>query len=154
MIRRLEPHEWELLRELRLEALACEPRAFGATYAESATRGAEAWRGWATSGRCFVAELDGRPVGLGSWYEDEDGHAILVSMYIRAEARSLGLGAALVEAICSAAREAAHERISLGVTEGSAARRLYERCGFAATGKRYRLRDGSEHFAESMARTL
>jgi GNAT superfamily N-acetyltransferase len=154
MIRRLEPDQWELLRELRLEMLEREPQAYGGTYAREAPRDEGAWRRWAEGGTCFVAELDGEPAGLASWYADDEGRAILVSMYVRAKARGNGLGAALVDAVCAAAQTAGHDRIGLGVTEGSPARRLYERCGFVATGGTYPLRDDTDLVAESMSRAL
>jgi GNAT superfamily N-acetyltransferase len=154
MVPRPRAEEWAVLRELRLEALAAVPDAFGSTLERERRRPEAAWQEWAASGRCFVAEVDGAPSGLASWFVDDEGRAILVSMYVRPGARGHGLGASLVEAVCAAARDGGHTWVGLGVTEGSAARRLYERCGFVATGTRFPLRDGSKLFAEAMTRAL
>jgi GNAT superfamily N-acetyltransferase len=153
-VRRLQSSEWQTLRGLRLEALETEPDAFGSTYAAEVEKPDAASQEWA--GRsCWVAEQEGRPVGIASWFaREEDGQAILISMYVRPEARGRSLGAELVEAVCAHARGHGHRRIGLGVTVGSAAKRLYERCGFVATGGRYPLRDDSPLEAESMARDL
>jgi GNAT superfamily N-acetyltransferase len=154
MIRRLEPDEWEALRELRLEALEREPDAFGSLYAAEVERPAESWQEWAARD-VWVAEEDGRLLGLASWFvRDEDGLPILISMYVRPEARGRSLGAQLVEAVCGDVRGHGHERIGLGVTVGSPAKRFYERCGFVATGARHPLRDGSSLEAEAMEREL
>jgi GNAT superfamily N-acetyltransferase len=141
------------LRALRLEALETEPDAFGSTLAEAARRDDAWWRDWARW-RWWVAELEGRKVGIASWFVHDDGLAILIAMYVQPAARGRGLGRELVEAVCQDARVAGHSRIGLGVTVGSPAKRLYERCGFVATGSRYTLHDGSPLEAESMIRQL
>jgi GNAT superfamily N-acetyltransferase len=154
VIRRLASEEWEALREIRLEALEREPEAFGSTFAREQHKPAAEWQEWA--GRsCWVADEDGRLLGLASWFvRSEDGLAILIAMYVRAEARGRSLGTQLVEAVCADARQHGHRRIVLGVTIGSTARRLYERCDFVPTGARHQLRDGSPLEAEVMVREL
>jgi GNAT superfamily N-acetyltransferase len=154
MVRRLAPGEWELLRALRLEGLEREPDAFGSTLDSSAGHDDAYWQEWAGRAVWWVAEADGVPVGIASWRIAEGSRAILIGMYVRAEARGHGLGAALVEAVCADVRAAGHARIGLGVRAGSPARRLYERCGFALTGTGYPLRDGSPLEADAMVRLL
>ena len=41
---RLTPDDWEVHRDLRLEALATDPEAFGATYADNAAYDEATWR--------------------------------------------------------------------------------------------------------------
>src|SRR6266536_827351 len=87
-IRDLEPHEWALIRELRLRALADSPDA-------------------------------------------------VAGMWVEAEARGRGVGRALLESVIGWARSLALDRLELWVTEGNgSAMRLYERAGFADTGRR------------------
>ena len=152
-IRRLDPEEWRLWRELRLVALADAPDAFGGNYAHSRAQSDEWWKERA-GGHCWVASEDGRFVGMAQWFLLEDDKPLLISMYVRAEARGRGIGELLIEAICREARAQGYSHLHLGVTEGSPARRLYERCGFVTTGERYSLREGSSLNAEKMVKEL
>ena len=66
----------------------------------------------------------------------EDGVADLVSMWVRPGLRGLRVGEALVDAAASWAKEHDFGTLCLWVTEmNDAARRLYGRCGFTATGE-------------------
>jgi len=137
MVREVKADEWELVRDVRLAALHEAPYAFGSSYAREALFTEEQWRGrFSSRSVTFLAELpDGaEPVGLAGVYED-DGMADLVSMWVRPTARGLGVGAALVTAAADWAKARDHDTLYLWVTESNeAARRLYERCGFTATG--------------------
>ena len=153
VIREVTPDDWELMRDVRLAALAEAPYAFGSTYAREAGFTEERWRGrisersvtfFAQAGPAEgTAPADsaapgrgaGELAGLGGVFV-EDGAPELVSMWVRPGARGLGVGQALVEAAAAWARGRGYPALSLWVTEGNAAaRRLYERCGFTATGE-------------------
>lgn len=148
MIRRLGPDEHELLKELRLAALADAPSAFGTTYEQAAANSDADWR--------FLLRPDGNPTFV---WEDERGtlgmavaardragtRAIyLVAMWVRPEARGDGVADALVEAVVRWASEQRAPCVRLSVTEGNdRAERLYERHGFERTGRaELRRRDG------------
>jgi ribosomal protein S18 acetylase RimI-like enzyme len=150
LVREITADDWELMRDVRLAALAEAPEAFGSTYAREAAFTEERWRGrinersatffalaepeLAVSGSSFVAAAE--PVGLAGIYV-EDGAADLVSMWVRPTARGLGAGEALVEAAVSWAKAREYQTLFLWVTETNApARRRYERCGFTTTGER------------------
>ncbi len=152
-VREVTPDDWELLRDVRLAALAEAPYAFGSTYAREAGFTEERWRGrFSQRSVTFFAQPEpaggtgptggtgpgpgaAGPAGLGGVFV-EDGVAELVSMWVRPSARGLGVGEALVEAACAWARGRGHPALFLWVTESNgAARRLYERCGFTATGE-------------------
>lgn len=140
LVRVVDADEWEVARDVRLAALREAPQAFGSTYAREALFTREQWRGRLSSDRgvTFFAELpDGdEPAGLAGVYL-EDGVADLVAMWVRPAARGLGVGEALVTAAADWAKARDHDTLHLWVTEAnSAARRLYERCGFMPTGER------------------
>jgi ribosomal protein S18 acetylase RimI-like enzyme len=142
-VRRVEPHEWQQLREVRLRSLADAPTAFLTTLADARDLPDESWRDRARDGAagehqvCFVAERDGSFVGMAVGFVDPADlrTVVLVSMWVDPAARRSGLGAALVEAVVAWARDRGAERVTLGVNErNAAARRLYERIGFVTTG--------------------
>jgi GNAT superfamily N-acetyltransferase len=140
MVRAVDADEWELLRDVRLAALREAPSAFGSTYAREASFGEGDWRGRLSSevSVTFFAEAGDAvaPAGLAGVYVD-DGAANLVSMWVRPSVRGLGVGQALVTAAADWAKARGFGTLYLWVTEtNTSARRLYERCGFTATGER------------------
>ena len=139
LVREITADDWELMRDVRLTALAEAPHAFGSTYAREVAFGEPQWRGRINERSVtFFAHDDpaaAAPAGLAGVYV-EDGTADLVSMWVRPGGRGRGVGAALVEAAAGWARARGFGTLFLWVTESNApAMRLYERCGFAATGE-------------------
>lgn len=140
LMREITADDWELMRDVRLAALAEAPSAFGSTYAREADFTEEQWRGRISerSVTFFAHEetADTTPAGLAGVYV-EDGAAELVSMWVRPSARGLGVGEALVEAAAAWAKTRDFGTLFLWVTESNApAVRLYERLGFTPTGER------------------
>ena len=144
LVREISADDWELMREVRLAALSEAPYAFASTYAREAAFTEERWRGrvnkrsatfFAYADPATAAIPDGRPAGVaGVYVELED--ADLVSMWVRPSARGTGVGEALVAATVGWARANNYPTLSLWVTENNPqARRLYQRCGFTATGE-------------------
>ena len=137
-VREISADDWELMRDVRLAALAEAPDAFGSTYAREVVFGEEQWRGRISDRSVtFFAYTDpvASPAGLAGVYV-EDGVADLVSMWVRPGFRGLAIGEALVEAAASWAKARDFRTLYLWVTDtNDAARRLYERCGFTATGE-------------------
>jgi ribosomal protein S18 acetylase RimI-like enzyme len=168
VVREVTTADWELLRDVRLSALAEAPYAFGSTYAREAAFTEEQWRGRISERSVtFFARaepagrmLDDRvpdnagPAGLSGVYVEE-GAANLVSLWVRPSARGLGAGQALVEAAAAWAKERDFGTLFLWVTESNApARRLYERCGFTPTGERQPLPSNTTLQEIAMSRTL
>lgn len=141
-IRRVEPHEWEALRALRLRALATDPTAFGRTYAEESALPDAGWRERAAQGAAglvrvmLVAEDEGRLVGMAGAWRMPDGASELYGMWVAPEARRRGLARGLIDGAASWARGVGASPFFLWVeAENEGARRAYERCGFVAVGE-------------------
>lgn len=115
------------------------PDWFWSTYGDEADRPGEWWRRFIEEGAWFVARNGERPVGIAAAIGRADRDDIewqLISMWVAEEARGHGIGTRLVEAVKSWARSTGAEALHLDVTDGNeSARRLYERCGFRATGR-------------------
>ncbi|WP_374000758.1 N-acetyltransferase family protein [Massilia sp. CFBP 13647] len=158
-VRMLAAHEWPLYRDLRLRALAEAPAAFGSTLAEEAARSDTDWA-WrlnlgATSGRDLplVAVVAGTAVGL-AWTKVDAGDPLRVNLFqvwVAPQARGLGVAGALLDAALAWARGRGASTMQLGVVCGNeAARRLYERAGFRATGETEPQRPGSARMEQMM----
>jgi GNAT superfamily N-acetyltransferase len=159
IVRRLTAHEWPLYRSLRLRALRDAPEAFGSTLAEEEPRPDEDWA-WrlnlgAGSGRDLplVAQLASEPVGL-AWAKvdaTDPARVNLFQVWVAPESRGHGVAAALLDASLVWARATGALEMQLGVVCGNdAARRLYERAGFRATGEPEPQRPGSSRMEQMM----
>jgi ribosomal protein S18 acetylase RimI-like enzyme len=157
-LRTVGASDWQALRDIRLDALREAPYAFASTYDREAAFLDETWQERARSGNSILAyraEHGPRPVGLVAAIELVPGELELVSMWVRPEARGRQVGSALVEAIMAYARAWPVPRVHLWVTEtNQAGRRLYERCGFAATGERQPLPSDPALMELAMARAV
>lgn len=133
-IDQLAADEVTRFRTLRLAALRDTPEAFGTTHAEASTWTDARWTELFASIVVFVAVVEGEDVGMvrgGS----EGVSARIGSLWVRADARRMGVASALLSAVTSWATSEGYERIGLQVGEyQAAARRLYERAGFSAVG--------------------
>jgi ribosomal protein S18 acetylase RimI-like enzyme len=136
VLRRLGRDDWVAWRALRLEALRTHPECFGAAW-EAESRQPAAW---------FAERLDSNHV-IGGWRADvlagvagvqfpasakQRHKATLWGMYVRPEARRLGLATALVEAAVAAARGRVEEVRLAVVATNAAALALYRAAGFRA----------------------
>jgi ribosomal protein S18 acetylase RimI-like enzyme len=163
-VRALELHEWPLLRDVRLRALADAPDAFGRTFEEERRRPDAQWEAQlaqsarSDSALTAVAERDGEAVGFvhAQVYPGEPRIAELFGMWVAPAARRTGAGRALVDAIAAWARSRGAARLVLNVTLGNlAAERLYERAGLRFTDDApVPLREGSRLRARRMERAL
>ena len=162
-IRRLEPHDWDTYRALRLRSLQDSPDAFGSTWAAEDALPAGHWSGRlsaaAVSGKdCpLVAEAGGTAAGLVWAKADADNEALvnLFQMWVAPEYRGLGVAAALVREAVAWARSRQAQAVRLGVTCGDTpAARLYARAGFVPVGAPEPLRDGCALLSQTMQLAL
>lgn len=139
----MEPGDGTRLRSLRLAALSESPAAFGSTLERESAFGDEEWAERAAAsaqGRdraTWFAERSGRVVGLVGGHRVRPGDAgvELVSMWTAPEARGLGVGRLLVQAVLDWAVDNGDESVSLWVTRGNdPAHTLYRSMGFLDTG--------------------
>jgi ribosomal protein S18 acetylase RimI-like enzyme len=140
-VRRLREDEVELLRDVRLRALADAPWAFGSSYAREVAYPPERWQRFADHHESviYVAVEGGTAYGMAGGYVPEGGDVVLWGMWVDPRARGLGLARTLVEAVVAWARERGAPAIRLDVTDterAGPAAALYRSLGFAPTGER------------------
>jgi ribosomal protein S18 acetylase RimI-like enzyme len=142
-IRRIRADDALLLRSLRLLALTDAPRAFSGCVGDELAVAADDWDrralDCATRADDYVAIVTryGTPCGLVRAYAPATAtdRRELAAMWIAPWARGIGAGDALVEAVVGWARQVGARDVTLWVNlDNVAARRLYERHGFAIDG--------------------
>ena len=149
---RLTADEWPRLRALRLRSLLDSPDAFGATYEEALARKPDGWMQQVRDLPCFVAVCDDHgDVGLVRYLPDKERRdtAWLISMWVAPDARRLGVGGLLIDAIIDHARAEGVARLLLEVADHNvAAIALYAKKGFNATGDTGGMPAPREHIRE------
>ena len=162
-VRRLREDEGELLRRLRLRALAESPRAFGAALADEADLSQHEWRARAEAAAAgeqqvvFIALEGHAPVGMagGRWFERAEATVALWGMWVDPSARGTGVAGALVAAVREWASAVGAQRLRLGVVaDGAAAIRFYERLGFRREGEMGRLKRDPDQLYFEMYRAV
>lgn len=84
------------------------------------------------AGGVFVAEIDGAPRGFAAILPRTDGNAELDALFVEPDEWGHGIGRALVEHCCEAARAAG--AAALHVVGNPHAEGFYTRCGFVLVG--------------------
>ena len=148
-VRSIEAHEWERLREIRLEALADTPTAFITTLDEARAFPDSVWIDRASAGASgedqrTVLAIDGADtvgmsVGLFRPHA-RSGVVPIVSVYVSPRARRDGTGTRLMQDLEAWARTKGASMTSLWVVDtNEVARRFYERLGYVATLDRQKI---------------
>jgi GNAT superfamily N-acetyltransferase len=143
-------------RAIRLASLQEAPYAFGSTYEAEVGASEDSWRRRLSDRTRFVAEVDGKVVGtVGAGPGEFDGAAALTALWVDPGFRGRGVGSALVDAVVDWAKGKGFNQVLLWVTEvNENAQRLYERHGFARTGRMVEVRPREPAVEYEMAKVL
>lgn len=143
-LRRLGPDDWEVLRDIRLRALADSPDAFRSTLGRERAFTPDDWI-MRVSGSTVVVVDDPGPVAVGGTF-DNAGRLHVWGMWTDPAHRGRGHARAILDALIPAGTPA-----QLDVNTGNGhARSTYQRYGFVATGELEQLRPGSDQQIELM----
>jgi RimJ/RimL family protein N-acetyltransferase len=153
-VRRLEAGDVAIYRELRLEALANNPEAFGASWEDESVKPRSWWTERLEANAVFGGWIDRSPLlGIAGFHVNGAAKlrhkGILWGMYVRPDGRGTGLAASLVQRVIEQARPLVEEICLTVVSSNAAAHRLYRAAGFEQYGlERRALKVGNEYHDE------
>lgn len=134
------PAEWAEYKEIRLQALADAPSAFGSSWAVERERPDDAWRERATATpkrQMWSARCSEGWIGLVGALREDDGKVQLVSMWVAPSWRRRGVARALIAVVLAWFRDGPSAGPYLWVSsDNNVARHAYETEGFQLTGVR------------------
>ena len=137
-IRKLLPGDAHAYREIRLEALANNPEAFGSSFESEAAEPLAWFENRLATSEVSGAFRDHELLGVAGFSIQEGpkkAHkATLWGMYVRPRARTMAVGRRLAAAVIDAARRHAELIQLCVVSENQAAKRLYSSLGFLEYG--------------------
>lgn len=141
-IYKLTPADWQIYKELRLEALKNDSEAFGSSYEESVSKTDEEWRKKLENPKdhIFVARDGENYVGMAAAYKEQGkkmSHIAYVwGVYVRDAYRGQKIGKQLMRAVLAELRANSEiKKINLNVnTKQLPAVKMYESLGFQIAG--------------------
>ena len=140
----LSPQDWQLFRQIRLEALQDSPQAFGSSYSFMASQPDSFWQNRLSSAATgqdswlLFARINERIVGMiGAYIPEGSPIPRVVSVYVTPEYRRTGVSRGLMDAILNVLKQkGSFQIVELGVMhDQEAALRLYRRYGFEIVAK-------------------
>lgn len=158
-IRTITADDWALYRDLRLQALADSPDAFGSTLADEQALADEHWQmrlaAASVSGRDLplMAWAGAEPVGLGWAKVDAAAPGVinLFQVWVAPSQRGQGIALAMLDCVVLWAKSMQATAVQLGVASGqNAAMRIYLKAGFTPSGLAEPLREGSHLLSQPM----
>ncbi len=162
-VRQLQKGQGLLWRDLRLAALADSPDAFATTYESQVGRSEAEWKRMLDErvadprSASFVAEIEGESAGMAFCQLDTTDRRVahVYSFWVAPRFRRRGVGRALLASALVWIRTQGAQVAELSVNETSeSAISLYAAAGFADTGRREPLREGSPQQRVVMRCTL
>lgn len=161
VIRRIQPSEWPVLRELRLASLADSPEAFGQRLESAIQQPDDEWQATARASasgdrRTWLIAWEGdRAIGLVQGRRRPPEDCLLFSMWVAPAGRRGGTGRALVDAIDAWGDEWGARRVVLWVIAGNdGAIEFYRRIGFALVESGPDAESGAHYGALAMERPI
>lgn len=135
-IRRLEPDEWRINKQIGL-AMGDSPLDFRTSVAELKRKTEEQYRADFDRLESFVAFRDGEPVGRTRLVHGPDPRALdMAAVWVSPNARGAGIGDQLMATSLGWARRHGYREVALWVRENNDhAKNLYLRAGFEPTGE-------------------
>ncbi len=140
--RRIAASDGDLLRRIRLNALADSPDAHTATLAQTESHDADHWARAAeanaagASQATFFAEADGEVIGMVGAYMLTGGVVTVVGLWSAPGYRAEGVADDLLDNVVTWATRGGASQLRLWVVErDDEARRFYDRRGFTASGE-------------------
>jgi GNAT superfamily N-acetyltransferase len=161
-VRRIQPDDWPLLRDLRLASLRDAPEAFGQRLDEAATFDDRDWMSTARASArgyrraWFIAwDENEQPVGVVQARRRLPDTCLLFSMWVAPSVRRQGAGRALVQAVDDWGRSWGAARIVLWVlSTNEGAHRFYEQIDFHVVRQGADAESGAAYGALAMERRL
>jgi RimJ/RimL family protein N-acetyltransferase len=138
-IRVLGEPDWQLYRQVRLNALEESPQSFTATLDDESARDEQFWRDRMTRSHRLLAERDQQPQGIISLGPDPDKPLTgeIFGLYVFPEVRGTGVSWKLVEAAADLAVQDGYRQIFYWVgTDNPRAIGFAKNFGFRLTGHR------------------
>ncbi len=145
------------LREIRLEALADTPDAYGETYDECVAWSEATWATKAEQWNFYLAEVNGRVVGMarGESHEAESDRRFLFAMYVSPSARGTDAARLLVDEVSAWAKAQGADALHLYVSNAvPRARAFYVKAGFVTTGSSVSMHRDESLVCDEMRREL
>ncbi len=157
-VRRLAPADAEAYRAIRLESLEQEPNAFGSVYALEAKRPLADFAERLATSTVFGAYAGGTLIGVAGFKQEagpKDSHKGFVwGMYVRADWRGKGVGAALMAAVVAAARNTVEQLTLAVVQDNDTAIALYRKIGFQVYGVEPRALKSESSYSDEVLMAL
>jgi GNAT superfamily N-acetyltransferase len=138
-VRRLQPEQWRLLRDVRLAALSDSPAAFSKPLVRAQSLTDADWQRLAHDGAggeissCYLALVEDVPVGIAVGLPDAEdaSRAYLVSMWVAPSHRGGRTAVALLDEVERWAAARGARTLVAGVTAGNdRALAFYRKCGY------------------------
>ena len=138
-VRPATPDDWQLLRDVRLAALADAPEAFETTVAQARAFDEGHWRRRAAGSarsQLFLALAGREAVGMAGVELEDDGAAEIISMWVSPRHRRRGVARLLMEAAMARGRAMGASAYRLWTTKHNLpAEELYASLGFRLTDR-------------------
>ena len=156
IVERLHEADAEAFRELRLEGLNKHPEAFGASWDEEASLPISSFVKRLENSAVFGVRDAGRSLdGVVGFYVIKGAKqfhkGVLWGMYVRPEARNIGIGRALVQQVIAYAKPLVEELRLTVASSNAVACRLYSQAGFERYGVEPRaLKVGGNYLDEDL----